>query len=401
MASFEEIRKRPIYVYLMVLTFAQAAAFLGWNALYTNFAVEIAHLNGQQNGIVQSIRELPGLLSVGAIVFLLFMSENTLCSLAVLICGAGVMATGWFPTLWGQILWTFTLSFGFHYFETINQSLTLQYFDHQESPVVISRLRSVTASGSFMMGVVIVLMAGRFDYRLLFGVAGSVALAAGVWSFFRRPDRSGLPIQRRGLILKRRYWLFYVLTVLSGARRQIFNVFAIFLLVQRFHFSLFQMSLLLLVNNLINWILNPYIGLLINTVGERRLLLFKYLAVILMCAAYTVCDTAMLAAALYVFDQISFCFTVSLRTYFQKMADPKDIAPSMAVGVTVNHVVAVTVPFVGGYLWMLDYRIPFWMGAGFALCSLAMSRFIDYSKAWRPDSPAPVPSVDPAEDPGP
>jgi hypothetical protein len=390
-ASFDEIRKRPIYVYLMVLTFAQAAAFLGWNAIYTNFAVEIAHLDGQQNGIVQSVRELPGLLSVGAIALLLVMSENTLCSLAVLVCGLGVMATGWFPTMWGQIVWTFTLSFGFHYYEAINQSLTLQYFDHLEAPVVISRLRAVTASGSFIMGVAIVLMAGRFDYRLLFAVAGSVAVFAAGWSFFHRPDRSGLPVQRRGLVLKRRYWLFYVLTILSGARRQIFNVFAIFLLVQHFRFSLLQMSALLLLNNLINWILNPYIGLLINAVGEKRLLFWKYLSVILMCLAYTVCDSALLAAALYVIDQLSFCFTVSLRTYFQKMADPKDIAPSMAVGVTVNHIVAVTVPFIGGFLWMVDRRIPFWMGAFFALGSLVMSRFINYSKAYRPDEAAAAP----------
>jgi hypothetical protein len=379
---FDELRKRPIYTYLMVLTFAQAAAFLGWNALYTNFAVEIAHLNGQQNGIVQSIRELPGLLSVGAIALLLIMSENTLCSLAVVVCGLGVMITGWFPTLWGQIIWTLTLSFGFHYFEAINQSLTLQYFDKTEAPLVISNLRAVTAKGSFCMGLLIVVLAGRFDYRILFGLAGSVALAAGIWSFFHHPDRTGLPVQRRGLILKRRYWLFYVLTILSGARRQIFNVFAIFLLVQYFKFSLFQMSLLLLINNLINWFLNPFIGRAINAVGEKKLLFYKYSAVIVMCLAYTVCNSAALAAVLYVIDQISFCFTVSVRTYFQKMADPKDIAPSMAVGVTVNHIVAVVVPIIGGYLWMVDRRIPFYMGAIFAVASLIMSRFIDYRKSY-------------------
>jgi MFS family permease len=182
--------------------------------------------------------------------------------------------------------------------------------------------------------------------------------------------------------VKKRYWLFYVLTSLSGARRQIFNVFAIFLLVEYFKFSLFQMSLLLLINNLVNWFLNPYIGLAINAVGEKKLLTIKYVAVLLLCLAYTVCDSAALAAVLYVIDQISFCFTVSIRTYFQKMADPKDIAPSMAMGVTVNHIVAVTVPFIGGFLWMLDRRIPFYMGAGLAIASLVMTRFIDYRKAY-------------------
>ncbi|MDR2368838.1 MAG: MFS transporter, partial [Deltaproteobacteria bacterium] len=362
MADFSVIKKRPIYVYLMVLTFGQAAAFLGWNALYTNFAVEVAHLTGQENGIIQSFRELPGLLSIGAVALLLLMSENTLCSLSVIVCGLGVIITGWFPTFWGQLIWTFTLSAGFHYFEAINQSLGLQYFTLEETPLVLSRLRAVTAMGSFSMGLVIVLLAGRLDYKILFGLAGSVALLVGIWSLFHRPDRTGLPVQKRGVVIKRRYWLFYVLTILSGARRQIFNVFAIFLLVAYFHFSLFQMSLLLLLNNLINWILNPYMGLAINAVGERKLLTIKYIAVFFLCLAYTACDTAALAAVLYVVDQISFCFTVSIRTYFQKVADPKDIAPSMALGVTVNHIVAVIVPFVGGALWMIDRRIPFFMG---------------------------------------
>lgn len=375
-SSFQEIKSRPIYTYLMILTFAQAAAFLGWNALYTNFAVEIAGLNGQQNGLVQSIRELPGLLSVLVIVLLFMMRETTLASAAVLLCGVGVICTGWFPTFEGQIIWTFILSCGFHWYEATNQSLTLQYFSTTEAPLAISRLRAVTAMGSFIMGGVILLLAGRLDYRWLFGLAGSIAVIAGIWSLVHCPPDAGLPAQKRGMVLRKRYWLFYVLTCLSGARRQIFNVFAIFLLVERFHFSLAEMSLLFLLNNFINWILNPYIGLAINAVGERKLLAAKYSVVVLVCLAYVLCDYAWLAACLYVVDQLLFCFTVSIRTYFQKIADNCDIAPSMAVGVTVNHIAAVAVPFVGGLLWMVDYRIPFIMGAGFAVTSLIMTVFI-------------------------
>ncbi|UQZ88115.1 MFS transporter [Deltaproteobacteria bacterium Smac51] len=376
LSSIQEIKSRPIYTYLTVLTFAQAAAFLGWNALYTNFAVEVAGLNGQQNGIVQSIREVPGLLSIGVIALLLFMRETTLTSWAIMVCGLGVISTGWFPTFEGQIVWTLILSFGFHYFEATNQSLTLQYFNTHEAPLVISRLRSMTAAGSFLMGLLILALAGRADYRILFAIAGSMAVIASIWSFFNRPPSTGLPPQKRGMVLNGRYWLFYVLTMLSGARRQIFNVFAIFLLVERFHFTLGEMSLLLLLNNLINWLLNPYIGLAINAVGERKLLTIKYIVVVAVCLAYVFCDYAWLAAMLYVVDQLLFCFTVSIRTYFQKIADSCDIAPSMAMGVTVNHIAAVAVPFVGGLMWMVDYRIPFIMGACFASASLLMTSFI-------------------------
>ncbi len=367
---------RPMYLYLMVLTFAQAAAFQGWNALYTNFAVEMAHLTGEQNGIVHSVREVPGLLSVGVILLLCFMREVTLTSLTIVLCGVGVCCTGWFPTFEGQIFWTLLLSFGFHYFEATNQSLTLQYFSVIEAPVVMGRLRAATAAGSFLMGGMILLLATLLEYRWLFGIAGSVAVAAGTWAFFQRPEVADLPKQQTRLVLRKRYWLFYVLTCLSGARRQIFTVFSIFLLVQRFQFSLVEMSMMFLFNNMVNWILNPHIGKAINRVGERKLLTVKYLLLIGICMAYTYCESPWIAAALYILDQVLFNFTMSIRTFFQKIVDPADIAPSMAVGVTVNHIAAVVVPLVGGTLWMIDYRIPFWLGVGFAAASLIMVRFI-------------------------
>ena len=368
---------RPMYRYLTVLTFAQAASFLGWHSVYTNFAVEVAGLNGQQNGIVQSVREVPGLLSVGVVFLLFYLKEITLTSLTIIVCGVGVILSGFFPSFNGLIICTLLLSFGFHYFEATNQSLTLQYFSTLEAPLIIGRLRAMTALGSFIMGGLILLMAWlSVDYIVMFSVAGSVALAAGVWSFFQKPEMKGLPVQRRGMVIKSKYWLFYVLTALSGARRQIFSVFAIFFLVNKFDFTVLDVSLLFLLNNLINWFLNPYIGHIINRFGERKLLTGKYIWVTLICLAYVFCQNAAFAAILYVLDQISFCFTISLRTFFQKIGEKEDIAPTMAVGVTFNHVAAVAVPFIGGLLWMIDYRITFLMGVLFSLTSLIMTQFI-------------------------
>jgi MFS family permease len=136
------------------------------------------------------------------------------------------------------------------------------------------------------------------------------------------------------------------------------------------------MSLLFLFNNGLNWFLNPYIGLAINRVGEKKLLTIKYLTVLAICVAYVFCDNPILAAGLYILDQLTFCFTVSIRTFFQKIASPEDIAPSMAVGVTVNHIVAVIVPFVGGMMWMYSRRLPFLLGVVFALGSLIMTSYI-------------------------
>ena len=73
---------------------------------------------------------------------------------------------------------------------------------------------------------------------------------------------------------------------------------------------------------------------------------------------------------LYILDHIFFNFSIAIKTFFQKIADPRDIAPSMAVGFTINHIAAVVLPVLGGLTWMIDYRIPFVAGAVLAAISL-------------------------------
>jgi predicted MFS family arabinose efflux permease len=79
---------------------------------------------------------------------------------------------------------------------------------------------------------------------------------------------------------------------------------------------------------------------------------------------------------MYILDAILFNFAIAIRTYFHKIADPKDIAPSTAVGVTINHLAAVFLPALGGFLWMIDYRIPFFVGAGLGVVSLLFAQCI-------------------------
>jgi predicted MFS family arabinose efflux permease len=178
------------------------------------------------------------------------------------------------------------------------------------------------------------------------------------------------------MFLKRRYWLYYLLTFMSGARRQIFMVFSMFLLVKNFHFSVQAITLLFIINNLINWVINPLIGRAINAFGERALCSAEYAGVIVIFLTYAFASSKWLVAGMYILDYILFNFAVAIRTYFQKIADPGDIAPTTAVGFTINHIAAVFLPALGGYLWMIDYRIPFLGGAALAVVSLVLAQFI-------------------------
>jgi predicted MFS family arabinose efflux permease len=261
-------------------------------------------------------------------------------------------------------------SFGFHYFDTTRQSLTLQYFEENTSPWVFGKLRSLSAAASIGIGIMIYVLKPFLSYGQLYLLSGALIVAAGIWGFMQNPAKKDIVTQRKKMIIRKKYWLFYFLTFMAGARRQIFMAFAVFLLVKKFDFSIQEVTVLFVINNLINYFLSPLIGKSIIRFGERKVLSLEYFSLIFIFIAYGTIQSRMLVAILYILDHIFFNFNIAINTYFQKIGDPRDIAPSMAVGFAINHIAAVFLPAIGGILWMVDYRIPFLGGAALSIISL-------------------------------
>lgn len=368
--------RRRMYIYLLIMTIAVAAGFQAWRTLYNNFAVDIVGLTGQQIGIIQSVREIPGFLALLVIYLLLFISEHRLAALSIAILGLGVGLTGSMPTYQGMVFTTLIMSFGFHYYETVNQSLTLQYFDLKKAPVIMGRLRAMGSATNLVVGGSIFLLSMKLNFQQIFWLFGIIVILTAIWCFTQNPTSSNVAPQHKKMVLRSRYWLFYMLNFFAGARRQIFVAFAVFLMVEKFKFSIQEVTLLFIVNNIINWWLSPAIGRAVNTFGERKVLSLEYAAMIFVFISYAYVESKILVAFLYVLDHIFFNFSLAIKSYFQKIAEPSDIAPSMAVSFTINHIAAVVVPALGGMLWMVDYRIPFLAAAGISCISLALVQLI-------------------------
>ena len=360
----------------MLLTISATAGLQIWRTLFDNFAVHSINLNGSHIGIIQSVRELPGFLSLLVVYVLLIIQEHRLSALSVLILGLGVALTGLLPSFYGLIFTTLIMSFGFHYFETTNQSLTLQYFDKQTSPLVFGRLRSFGAATNIVTGMLVFILSPHLNYKQLYLLFGLLILITSFWALTRNPVNTSLIPQRKKIVLRKRYWLYYALTFMAGARRQIFIAFAVFLLVRKFSFSVQEIAVLFLLNNLINFFLSPYIGKCIVRFGERRLLSLEYSSLIIIFIAYALVESKIVVGFLYIADHVFFNFAIAIRTFFQKIADPRDIAPSMAAGFTINHIAAVFLPALGGMLWLIDYRLVFFTGAFFSLVSLLLVQLI-------------------------
>jgi predicted MFS family arabinose efflux permease len=367
----EAIKRNPMFWYLVVLTISSTAGLQTWTTLFNNFAVDVAGLQGNHVGMIQSIREIPGFLALLAVYVMLVIREHRLSAISILILGAGLAATGFFPTFAGIAITTLISSFGFHYYETTNMSLTLQYFKKDESPWVFGKLTSLAAATSIGIGLLIWGMTSFLDFTQVYLVVGVLIAIAGLWALLTRdPSDINIIPQRKQMVLRKKYWLFYFLTFMAGARRQIFIAFSVLLLVQKFQYTVQEVTILFIINNTINYFLSPLVGKSIIRFGERKVLSLEYLSVIFLFTAYATTDSKLLVAFIYILDQIFFTFAIAIRTYFQKVGDPQDIAPSMAMGFTINHLAAVFLPAIGGMLWVIDYRIPFFAGAAMGVVSL-------------------------------
>ena len=186
-----------MYFFLFLLTLGTTLGYQGWTLLYTNFAVESAHLSAADNGLVQSLREVPGLLGFLIIPLLLVMKEHRVAAVAALATGLGTALTGFFPSFVPVILTTLLMSFGFHFFEAVNQSLLLQYFDVRTTPVVMGKLRGLAAGGSLAASVFVFFCSDFLPYTMMFLIVGALCMFTGVWGLFLDPTNKELPIQSK------------------------------------------------------------------------------------------------------------------------------------------------------------------------------------------------------------
>ncbi|RQW64575.1 MFS transporter [Vibrio viridaestus] len=368
-------RWRNPTTFLMLVSIVVPIAFSSWMALLNNFAIEKAQFTGADMGLLQSVREIPGFLAFSAVFILLFIREQRFLLLSLAMLSLGTAITGFFPSLFGMLFTTLVMSTGFHYFETLKQSLSLQWLNKDEAPEMLGKLISVGALASLLTYGILWLMLDifKFDYKTVYLITGGIGFIIVLAIAFLFPEFSAKTPQNKKLVLRKRYWLYYGLTFLSGARRQIFTVFAGFLMVEKFGYSASDITLLFLINYLFNFLFAKRIGRLIGVIGERNALIFEYTGLIIIFISYGYVTNEHVAAGLYVVDHLFFALALAIKTYFQKIADPADMASTAGVSFTINHIAAVIIPVSFGLIWMVSPATVFFLGAAIALLSLILS----------------------------
>ena len=375
---------------LRTLTVANFFLYFGfniWQAIFNNFAVEEIGVSASQIGIIQSLREIPGLMGFLLGFLALWFSEMRIMGLSVLLMGLGMVVSGWAEGLGILMLGTMVMSIGFHFFYPSNSSVVLMVSGKEEAPKVLGRLQSVSSFAA-VIGTLVIwvfvdgLQVGSFHvpawgYRTMLWVTGGVVLAGSLVAM-RNGRRYGSQREKRKVVFRREYWLYYLLTFMMGSRRHIFSTFAIFMLVQVYGISVRESALLFLLNNLVSTYAAAQLGKLVARFGERKVLTFNFVGLIGVFMGYAYVGYLPALYALFVLDHVFFGFNLAVDSYFQKIAhSPQEITSNVSMAQTINHISALVVPVLGGILWeQIAPSATFLAGVVIAVVSLVLVQFI-------------------------
>ena len=367
---------------LILMAVALPLAFSVWSALLNNFVVEVIRFDGLDIGVLHTIREIPGFLAVGVISILLFVREQTLALSMLALLGIATAVTAWFPFLSGILTITLLSSVGFHFFETVNQSLQLQWFSKEEAPNKLGKLMAYGSAATLIAYIFIILGWEKLNlsFNSAYMLAGLSCFAIAVIAYIIFPNFKAAVPQTKKMVIRKRYWLYYLLQFLSGARRQIFVVFAGFMMVERFGMDVQQLTTLYLINLILNIALAPLLGRAVARYGERNALAVEYFGLALVFFAYGGIYLfgwgILIAASLYILDHLFFALALAIKTYFQKIADPQDIAATAAVAFTINHIAAIFLPVSLGFLWLKSPFLVFCTAGTLAIFSFVLALLI-------------------------
>ncbi len=370
-------RNRGLFVYLIVSGFLLNFGHRVWQAMFNNYAVEKIGVGPEAIGWLQSVREVPGLMAFLLAFLALALSELRIMALSLVVLGLGLVFTGQATTIPILLVATIVMSFGFHFFEPCSSGVVLMSIEREESPKVLGQLRSLGAIAAIAATGIVYLLVERLGYRAVFLIVGTVVAVGGAILFTRGRGEHGLPPRRR-VKLRRRYWLFYTLAFLMGSRRHIFTTFAPFLLVLTHGVSVQTMSILFLVNALVNTYVYQKVGKLVPKLGERTILTIAFAALVPVFLGYAYVSVLPILFVLFVVDNMLFGFNLGLTTYLQKIAiTPEELTSNLSAQTTINHISAVIIPVGGGTIWaLLGSQATFLIGVAIAAVSLVLAQWI-------------------------
>jgi hypothetical protein len=380
---------------LAITTFCMTLALSSFDSIQANFFRDSLGMDGELNGYLIAIREVPGFLLIFIAAILLRQGLAKATAVSIFIAGVGFSLFTFTQTFSHAIIPILIASVGYHSWLQLQYALGLSLARSGEEGSVLGRLQGIGFLGTFLalalvwgaLQVTSLLMDGNDHQdrilRIFWLFAGAVAII-GAFTIRKFPesvrDRRDARLAPR-VTWRREYWLYYVLALLDGSRQQIYFAFAPFVLVEHFNVPARHLIMVLIISALIKWRMGEVIGKMVDRYGEKATLNLAYTLHLATFLGFAFAPNVWFAYVAYLGYNFLFLFSIGTTTYIKKIARREDLTPSLAMGISLAHVTAIVVPVFGAALWdQLGYRFPFLFGTIFVIMSLVFTQKIDIEK---------------------
>lgn len=383
-------RRFNIFFFLCGILFLGSAAGI-FETTFNNYLSDIFAISADVRGKLEFPREFPGFAAAFLIGLLFFLSETRIAALAALLVGAGMLGLAalgdeWWLMVGLMVLW----SVGTHLMIPIQSAIAVGLSNQHERGKLLGRM-SGTGTAATILGAGLVWVITRYfviDYYLTFAVGGGLALVAMLLFWQMRVEGSHL--KRPKFVWNRKYWLYYLLALIFGARKQVFITFAPWVLVREYAQEPYIIAQLWMTSSAIGIFFHPLLGRLIDRLGERTILVGNAVGVFVICLGYGLSHHLQsqwlllhILYACFVCDHLLFGTSMARTTYLSKIAlRREDISPTLALGVSLDHVISMLVPALGGMLWVsYGYPAVFYAAAAVAVVMLGLALLIPSRRA--------------------
>lgn len=351
---------RDLRLALAATLFFGAASGIFQSTL-NNYLSDVHRLDAGARGWLELPRELPGFLIMFVTsALLVVMRETQMAAIAMLATALGAVGLGFLsPSVSALVVFLVVWSLGDHVIFAVEGPIGLQLAQEGKEGHRLGQFGGARNLGTILgVGMVFGLAHLLGDrYGLFYALAAGSALAAGLLYAALRTGRGAGRARR--LVLKRKYAIFYAVSALFGVRKQIFLAFGAWVLVELHGVSLSTVALLYFIAATLGVVLRPLLGDVIDWLGERVVLSVDELLLAAICLTYAFASDLLPVPwarhalyAAYVLDSVLYALRIARTTYLHKIADqPADVTPTMAMGVTIDHAVAMSLPVLSGYLW--------------------------------------------------
>lgn len=365
--------------------FALASLVMGMaysvmDATFNNFLNASFALSGWERAFLEFPRELPGFLVVFVSAAVWFLCSRRLGALSLALGSVGALLIGFVsPSFFVMAIWLFIYSMGQHVFMPVAATIGMELAEPGKTGQRLGQLNAIrnlaAIFGSFVVFIGFKSLGFTFQHTF---VITAVGLGIAAFLLFSMKPSQPKPATTF-LRLHREYSLYYILAVLYGSRKQLFITFAPWVLVKVFNQPTELMATLMMIGGIIGILFQPFLGWMIDHLGERTVLASEAVLLILVCFCYGFSrslfpeDIAFwIVCICYLFDQILMSVSMARSTYMKKIArEETDIQPALTAGVTIDHIFSITIALLGGWVWnAFGFQYVFLMGALIALINL-------------------------------